>query len=323
LVRALNVTNEPSLPIEVSTRKLPNNNKLTYLLQFTVWKRIRPILEPTVLQCKQERLENERKDARSARRAIIHTSYKEFQKKLTPSQWKYLPRTFDICALDPFAKVLDAEPDVMVTAADFEDAFRQLPDLLLASSDAHKIHLRSLLKISTSVNHPASSAPGAGEVIHSEALSSSSSSPQPDPLDLATAVFTCREHCSAPAIFGHDDIAQHHCRLDFDKLENIGGLFSFWQHRIDGAPGPPTIDFSVERSRIAGAVVRAAGLDDRVGTVSDMDEKDLRFECSACRPGRYGGSSFTKVGYKWRDFVRCLQDFSFSFFFFGDNIISL
>jgi hypothetical protein len=197
----------------------------------------------------------------------------------------------------------------VVTAADFEDAFRQLPDLLLASSDAHKIHLRSLLKISTSVNHPASSAPGAGEVIHSEALSSSSSSPQPDPLDLATAVFTCRERCSALAIFGHDDIAQHHCRLDFDKLENTGGLFSSWQHRIDGAPGPPKIDFSVERSRIAGAVVRAAGLDDRVATVSDMDEKDLRFGCSACHPGRYRGFSFTKVGYQWRDFVRCLGFF--------------
>jgi hypothetical protein len=57
-----------------------------------------------------------------------------------PSQWKYLPRTLDICALDPFAKVLDAKSDVAVTAADFEDAFRQLPEILLASSDAHKIH---------------------------------------------------------------------------------------------------------------------------------------------------------------------------------------
>jgi hypothetical protein len=239
-----------------------------------------------------------------------------------PSQWKYLPRTLDICALDPFAKVLDAKSDVAVTAADFEDAFRQLPEILLASSEAHKIRLRSLLQISTSANQPASSASGAREIVQSEASSSSPSSSKPDALNLATAVFTCQERCSAPALFGWDDIAQHHCRLDLDKFDRFdtSGLLSFWEYRNDQAPGPPNIEFSVERSSIARAVVQAAGLDDRAATVSDMDAKDLRFGCSACRPERYGGSSFTMVGYKWRDFVRFL-DFSFSFFVDG-NVIS-
>jgi hypothetical protein len=230
-----------------------------------------------------------------------------------PSQWKYLPRTLDICALDPFANFLDAEPDVAVTAMDFEDAFRQLPELLLASSDARKTHLRSLLRISTPANQPASRETGTGEVIQSEAPSSSSSSPShPDALDLATAVFTCRERCSATALFGWDDIAQHHCRLDLDQFDTSpGGLFSYWQHRIDQASGPAKTDFSLERSKIARAVVQAAGLDDRVATVSDMDTKDLRFGCSACPQERYRGSS-TKVGYKWRDFVRFLKFFFFS-----------
>ena len=239
-----------------------------------------------------------------------------------PSQWKYLPRTLDICALEPFAKVLNAKPDVAVTAADFEDAFRQLPQILLASSDARKIHLRSLLQIPTSTNQPASSDTGTGEFVQRDAPSSSSSSSQTDPLDLATAVFTCRERCSAPALFGWDDIAQHHCKLDLNKFDRFdtSGLLSCWEHRSDQALGPPKIDFSVERSRIARAVVQAAGLDDRVATISDMDTKDLRFGCSACRLERYGASSFTKVGYKWRDFVRIL-DFSFSFVVDG-NVIS-
>jgi hypothetical protein len=308
-IRVLSVTNVPNLPIEVRTRKLSNNNKLTYLPEPTVWKRIRPILEPTVLQHKQERLAEERKNALSARRAIIHASYQKFQKNLTPSQWKYLPRTLDICALDPFAKVLDAQPDVVVTAADFEDAFRQLPELLMASSDARKIHLRSLLQIPTSANQPASSASGAGEIAQSEAPeSSSSSSSQPDALDLATAVFRCCEDCRASALFGYDDIAQHHCRVDLDT----NGLLSYWGYCIDQAFGPAKIKFSVERSRIAAAVVQAAGLDDKIATVSDMDAKDLRFGCSACRPERYEASSYTKVGYKWRDFVRFLKVFFFS-----------
>jgi hypothetical protein len=250
---------------------------------------------------------------------IIHTSYQEFQKRLMPSQWKYLPRTLDICALEPFAKVLDAEPNVVVTATDFEDAFWQLPELLLASSDARKIHLRSLLQTQTSANQPSSSFSGEelGKNVQSQVPPpSSSSSSQPDALDLATTVFTCREGCSAPFLFGWDNIAQHHCNLDLDKFDT-GGPSSYWQYDIDRAIDPPRIYLSVDRSKIAATIVRAAGLDDRVATVSDMDAKDLRFGCSACHLKRHGASSWTNVGYKWHDFVRFLPlDYSFALFFF-------
>jgi hypothetical protein len=124
-----------------------------------------------VLEKKKERLEREMREIRSARRAIIHTSYTGYLKTLMPSQWKYLPRTVDICAMDPFAAVVDAEGDVAVTAADFEDAFRQLPELISADSDARKLHARSLLKIPTAVNHPASSAPEPGEIVEGETVS--------------------------------------------------------------------------------------------------------------------------------------------------------
>ena len=226
-----------------------------------------------------------------------------------PSQWKYLPRTLDICELEPFAKELDAEPNVAVTATDFEDGFRQLPELLLASSDARKIRLRSLLQIPTSANQSSSSSASGwepGNIVQSQApSSSSSSSSQPDALDLATAVFTCREGCSAPFLFGWDNIAQHHCKLDLDRFDTSGPLpLSYWEHRIDRAIGPPKIGFSVDRSKIAATIVRTAGLDDRLATVSDIDAKDLRFGCSACHLKRHGASSWTKVGYKWHDFVR-------------------
>ena len=239
-----------------------------------------------------------------------------------PSQWKYLPRTLDIYALDPFAKVLDASADVVVTAADFEDAFRQLPELLLAISEARKIQLRSLLQIPAAKKKRASNASQPGKIIQSESPSSSS---QPDALDLATAAFTCRKRCSVPFLFGWDDIAQHHCKSDLDTFD-ISDLLSWWQHaiRFAQAPGPPKIDFSADLSKIAGAVIQAVGLDDRVATVSDMDAKDLRFGCSACPPERYRGCSWMKFGYNWRDFVRVLPlGFSFSFlFFFNSNVIS-
>jgi hypothetical protein len=237
-----------------------------------------------------------------------------------PSQWKYLPRTLDIYALDPFAKVVDVNADVVVTAADFEDAFQQLPELLSASSEARKIQLRNLLQIPTSKNQPASSTSQPGKMIQSEAPSSSS---QPDALDLATAAFTCRERCGVPSLFGWDDIAQHHCKSDLDTFD-ISDLLSWWQHaiRFAQAPGPPKIDFSADLSKIAGAVIQAVGLDDRVATVSDMDAKDLRFGCSACPPERYRGCSWMKFGYNWRDFVRVLPlGFSFSFLFFFSTVM--
>jgi len=226
-----------------------------------------------------------------------------------PSQWKYLPRTLDICALDPFAKGLDAGTDVAVTAANFKGAFRQLPGLLSAGSDARKLHAHSLIKIATSASQPASSAPKPGEIVEGETASSSS---PPDALDLATAVFICKEvswfDCIEPYLFGWDDIAQHHCKPDLDLVTSYG----FQQH-MEHTPAPPKIYFSPQGSEIAATVVRAIGLDDQVATVSDMDAtaKDIRFGCSVCPPFNRNIAAWTKAGYNWRDFVcsTCLFTF--------------
>ena len=260
-----------------------------------------------VLEKKRERLEREMNQIQSARRLIIHTSYKEYQKKLMPSQWKYLPQTVDICAMDPFAAVVDAEADVTITATDFEDAFCQLPELLSAYSDARKLHARHMLNIATSGNHPSSSAPEPREIVEGEASSSSNFSP-PDPLDLATSAFTCREvTCNFSSrgsyLFGWDDIAQHHCKLD------LGSRSYRIQRCVEYEPGPPKIDFNGHAKLIAAAVVRAAGLDDKVATALDMDTKakDMRFGCSVCPPLKRNTTSWVKGGYKWREFVRsCL-----------------
>ena len=276
-----------------------------------------------VLEKKKERLEREMRGIRSARRAIIHTSYKEYLKTLMPSQWKYLPRTIDICAMNPFAAVVDAEGDVAVTAADFEDAFRQLPELISADSDTRKLHARSLLKISTAVNHPVSSTPEPGEIVEGETVSSSNSL-LPDALDLAIAAFTCREtSCTNYSrresyLFGWDDIAQHHCKSDLGSASSN----TYWTyHRPEYEPGPPKIDFSAQGSEIAAAIVRAIGLDDKVATVSDMDTKakDIRFGCSVCPPLKRDATSWMKGGYKWREFVRSCF---WLFFFFDSNTTS-
>ncbi|CAA7263085.1 unnamed protein product [Cyclocybe aegerita] len=287
------------------------------LLTDRIWTRIRPLLEPAVLQKKRERLEREMKGIRSARRTIVHTSYQEFQTTLMPSQWKYLPRTVDICAMEPFAKVVDAEADVTVTVADFVEAFRQLPDLLSAALDARKLTVRKLFEnrhhlypfelweSRTKQPPPSAQEPEAGEIIEDAGPPS-----QPlDPLDLATTVFACQEEpCSgygstAPYLFGWDGIASHNnCRPD--SFSPAADRNLWYLQRIEVSPAPPKVAFSVSGSTAVRAVVKAAGLDEKTATVSDMDAKDLRFECSACTAKKkVGATSWTKPGYKWRDFT--------------------
>ena len=198
----------------------------------------------------------------------------------------------------PFAAVVDAGPDVSVSAVDFQDAFRQLPELISAEFDARKRHARSLLKIPTSANSPSCS--------------------PPEQLDLAIAVFTCNEmSCREPCLFGWDDIAQHHCKLDFELNNN-----RYWMiHRDDYKPGSPKVGFNAPGSEITAAVVRAAGLNDKVATASDMDArtKNIRFKCSLCPPVKRNGT-WRASGYDWRRLVRFLLS-EYYFFFFDSNTI--
>jgi hypothetical protein len=259
-----------------------------------------------VLEWKRERLEREMAEIRIKRRAIVHSFYQDYQKTLMPSQWKYLPLTIDICAMDPFAAVVDAEFDVAVTAMDFEDAFRQLPGLISADFDARKLHVRSLLETLTSANQPACSASKPGKIVDGEASSSLNSLP-PDALDLATAVFRCNEEsCKKSCLFGWDDIAQHHCKRDLDLYSDRLWMQPRIQRHVEYKPRLQKMEFSVPRSKITAAVVRAAGLNDKVATASDMDAKtkDIRFGCSICSPVKRRNGPWEKGGYKWRDLVR-------------------
>ncbi|KIM35772.1 hypothetical protein M413DRAFT_449599 [Hebeloma cylindrosporum] len=262
-----------------------------------IWKRIRPILETDVLLYKRKRILREKEELRSTRMPILHASYQEYQKSLMPVQWKYLPRTIDICAFVPFAEILDAPADIAITFVDFEDAFRQLPQLLAANDVARKIHALSLLNNPTATLPPNSNVPEQEPIIHDPTvISSSSNSSQPDDgaLELATALFTCMEspctkrNVPQSYLFGWDDIAQHNCKSDSYYIL-----------------GPPKIAFSLQASNVAAAVVRAAGLDAGLATVADMDAKteDLRLGCSSCPPLMRDGVIWEKCGYTWRDFV--------------------
>jgi hypothetical protein len=68
---------------------------------------------------------------------------------------------------------------------------------------------------------------------------------------------------------------------------------------MEHTPAPLKINFSPQGREVAGAVVRAVGLDDRVATVSDMNAKakDIRFGCSIFPPFNRNIAAWTKAGY--------------------------
>ena len=51
---------------------------------------------------------------------------------MMPAQWKYLLE-LDIYALNPVTKVMNDTVNITITAADFSEAFRELPELLTTS----------------------------------------------------------------------------------------------------------------------------------------------------------------------------------------------
>jgi hypothetical protein len=71
--------------------------------------------------------------------------YKEFQRTLHPSQWKYLPRTLEIAAFEGFSRHIEADVGVEVDGTTFDDAFLEFPNLLAAATEQRKATLRALM----------------------------------------------------------------------------------------------------------------------------------------------------------------------------------
>jgi hypothetical protein len=162
------------------------------ILFCVVWTRIRPILEPEVQERKAQRIKRQIAALKTNRRQILAARYKEFQRTLRPSQWKYLPSTLEISAFEPFARHIEADVGVKVDGKMFDDAFVALPELLAVAAEQYKATLRALMDGTTREE---------GEIAA-------------DPLDLATAAFKCskcRNSLFSPCVFGWNEIATHHC----------------------------------------------------------------------------------------------------------------
>jgi len=209
------------------------------------------------------------------RRQILAIRYKDYQRTLYPSQWKYLPRVLEIVEFEPFSRHIDADVGVEVDGKAFDDAFLEFPNLLAAATDQRKAIMRSLL---------GDTAREDGEI-------------GADPIDLASAVFKCDEAPSIPHfkyIFGWDEIASHHCIREEEGIH----------YRTESAlrTAPLELKYIPEIAKVVRKLAQLIGLDATTATSADFDEMDKRFSCNACSCFKEK-DRFLRTGYTWRNLV--------------------
>ncbi|KDR69738.1 hypothetical protein GALMADRAFT_145149 [Galerina marginata CBS 339.88] len=269
---------------EISAHQfLPEFNNPTPLTE-RIWQQVRARVEPKLLERKQARLDKELAAVKNSRIQIVHGLYTTFKSFLRPSQWRYLPRSIDICRFKPFARIINSPADSRIGAKDFDQAMADLPELLSAASDAKKRRLRDLLP--AEINFVPF---GQGDV-----------SSELDHLDLAISVFECYtergRHDASFVLVGVEDIMTHHCNDDSHGLASASSY-----RRYPGSQSRTgELRFSKEGSAVASTLVHLAGLDSRTASAADLDEKDLRFACSRCLAQKGDDGTWSRCGYSWR-----------------------
>lgn len=262
-----------------------------------VWKRIRPILEKVIHDTLQKRARERRAALLTARRGIVETLYNTHKASLPPKEWKYLPRVFDLCKLEPFTTLINASSETEVVASDFEPAMKNLPEILRQYKETRLEAFRS--QVSSSPGLPAG-----------KASDSDQRSPEIDVLDLAVTVFQCCRthyfpHSNTFPVIGVEDILSHHCdthRAGLPNPTSYGESRTTWfLSRGSGMSlfyeGSKT--FNQLGSQVSKILVGLAGLDAQNALATDMDRKNLRFHCDQCQKTK-GTQTDNNLSFTWR-----------------------
>ena len=220
------------------------------------------------------------------RRNDVHQLYNEYKVLLLPSQWKYLPRTIDICRFDCFDALIEADANVVRIAEDYAECIKRLPELLMMRLEAIKVAVGAKMLTGTP-----ESATTTGQADSVESL-----------LNSVAAAFECRAWCGTNVdirkpriIFGFDEIASHHCNHELEGLQPMNP-------NVQPVEWGANFEFNTKASFYAKLLARCAGLDTHV-SAADMDAEGLRFMCAQCEELRFEDNSLYIVGFGWREVV--------------------
>ena len=241
-----------------------------------VWQRIRQGLEESIQESKAAREEAAREAVLNPRRRVVNKLYHEFQRTISPHQWKYLPRAEEIFDLAPISRLINAPLDSEVKEEDFRLAMTELPSLLAAHSDeACRKYFRLMSDARTDTLSTEVASPSTESSSDSQSLAQIKKK-----LDRATSVFSCKQsswtasdHGSPAVLIGVDDLLTHHC--DREEWADLATCNQYTRPN----PASSSLTFSPKGAAEVAVLVKLAGLDPDAASAGEMDTRDARFVC--------------------------------------------
>ncbi|KAH6918137.1 hypothetical protein BKA70DRAFT_9226 [Coprinopsis sp. MPI-PUGE-AT-0042] len=233
-----------------------------------VWTKLRPKLEPLVIDAVNRRLDKEMRAIVQPRLETLKAVYQSSLSHLRPSQKRLQPAYQSLRRFPAVASLIDADKDVVVRAEDFEPLMKDVPQYI----DEYWADLRA----------------GATATIPTSDATTSS-----DPFSLARYWFKCgaltsytssshyseyriERVCSVKAILGWPRV-QLHLSKGCDHQSYESGVVA--QHVLE-QKCPIALDEAT--SSAAQTLITLAGLDVATATIEDMDLNEARFVCDSC-----------------------------------------
>jgi hypothetical protein len=218
------------------------------------------------------------------RRRLLASEYDIYVRQRSPDTpiFDLLPHMADVTRFPPFRDIIAAPEGTEMGEKPFESAFAQLPVLVKEWRKQLDIELTGLVRIPPHLSSHLSSRP---VVASSSVTNAESCETDLDRLHLACALFDSGGHrlLTHPDIFLISTPRQNHSNSDEDVSKSTGSIRD---------------RFGVKFLEEGPYIVHACGLDPSVATSDDMDHRNARLMCLACK---------TPINYimNWRDAV-CL-----------------
>ncbi|KDQ06976.1 hypothetical protein BOTBODRAFT_39212 [Botryobasidium botryosum FD-172 SS1] len=238
------------------------------------WEKIRPTIVAWLEDFKAERLERERRQAREARKEVLHRVYTAFLVTLGPTTLPW-PNTLRVAAFDSFQAVINQDTKD-VSDNIFDEVMEGLPQCV----EAWRESLREALVSKLPKNDDG----------------------EPLDLSLAVSMFSRHEYNAVQIPLYYPNLL-HHVSISGKPLRRRSA--SLFYDNFDGSADyrnqscqPLQIVYDAHGVRILRHLLQECGLDADTTTPEDMDAHDARFLCLTCFRAEKGGPAMT-----WRQAI--------------------
>ncbi|KDQ15359.1 hypothetical protein BOTBODRAFT_290130 [Botryobasidium botryosum FD-172 SS1] len=266
------------------------------LLTEKIWARVRQQLEPALEELKAKRRVREREDLVRARQQSLRTLYKDFKKRLVPSQWANLPSDADLLQFAESKHLVNLETDDPLSESDLASLMEELPALTSSWIERRRDEVSRKIPggaPNTGFGGPSNDVDGAVD---------------PESLEAATSIFVCgTERCDVRSL-----TFSHNGREPLVGLSHALSHVCFrptyyhWggQREIDPTYTSQLI-FSDRGFTAMSSLLEALGLGSKRVMRAYLDREDPRLVCMACKRKPMNGGT-GRMAWSW---IECISHY--------------